>query len=49
MSIYLYTFTYRAMTVTYRIMARNKHVANRLARQQERAWRLAVELHLKEL
>ena len=43
MGVYHYTFTYKGHAVTYVIMARNKHVANRLARQQERAWRLAVE------
>ena len=42
MSVYLYTFTYAGETVDYRIMARNKHVANRIARVQERAWRTAV-------
>jgi hypothetical protein len=49
MSVYHYTFTHLGHAVTYRIMARNKHVANRFARQQERAWRLAIKLRLKEL
>jgi len=43
MGLYVYTFTYRGHAVTYTIMARNKHVANRFARQQERAWRLAID------
>jgi hypothetical protein len=48
MGVYHYTFTYKGHTVEYRLVARNKHVANRLARQQERAWRLAVDLRIKE-
>jgi hypothetical protein len=48
MGVYWYNFHYLGHTVTYRIVARNKHVANRLARQQERAWRLAVDLRIKE-
>ena len=43
MSIYLYTFQYKGFTVEYRVVARNTHVANRFARQQALAWRLAVE------
>lgn len=48
MASFLYTFTYKGHTVEYRIMAPSKSLANRIARQQERAWRLAVEFHLKE-
>ena len=43
MRTYLYTFVYKHYEVAYRIMARNKTVANRFARQQERTWRLAVD------
>jgi hypothetical protein len=42
MRTYLYTFTHAGHTVDYRIMARNKHVANRFARRQERAWRATL-------
>ena len=43
MRTFHYTFTHLGHAVTYRIMARTKHVANRFARTQERAWRLAIE------
>jgi hypothetical protein len=43
MRVSLYNFTHLGHAVTYRIMARNTHVANRFARVQERAWRLARE------
>lgn len=49
MSTYHYNFTYLGHAVTYRIMARNKRVANSYARQQERAWQQAIELRLKEM
>lgn len=48
MALFLFTFTYKGFTVEYRITAPSKSLANRIARQQERAWRLAVEFHLKE-
>jgi hypothetical protein len=48
MSTYHYTFTHIGHAVTYRIMARNKHIANRFARQQERAWRLAIDAREQE-
>lgn len=43
MTVSLYTFTYLGHAVTYRVMARNKHVANHIARQQERVWRAAID------
>lgn len=43
MPLYLFIFTYKSYTVEYHIMARNKHVANQIARQQERAWRTAID------
>lgn len=43
MTIYLYTFTYKGFTVEYRIMARSQRRANQLARQQEQAWRTAID------
>ena len=43
MRTYLDTFTHLGHEVRYWIMARNTHVANRFARQQERAWRMAIE------
>jgi hypothetical protein len=43
MNLYTYNFMYKGHAVTYTIMARNKHIANRIARQQERAWRLAID------
>lgn len=51
MGVYLYTFTYRGHAVTYRITAPNKHRANRIAKQQEMAWRKAIEARMarKEL
>jgi len=49
MGVYHYTFTYQGHAVDYRIMARNKNVANQIARQQERAWRLAIEALSQEM
>ena len=43
MRTYCYIFVYHGHVVEYRIMARNKTVANRFARQQERTWRLAID------
>lgn len=43
MQWYTYTFTYQGFEVTYRIMARNKHVANRYAKEQARCWRHAID------
>ena len=43
MRTYLFTFTYAGQTVEYRIMARNKQVANTLARARARAWRSAID------
>lgn len=43
MRVYLYTFTYKGETVTCRITARNKHIANKVARQRELTWRLAID------
>jgi uncharacterized protein (DUF2384 family) len=48
MRTYFYTFIYQGQAVTYRIMARNKNVANRIARVQERTWRLAVDVYQRE-
>jgi hypothetical protein len=48
MTIYHYTFTYKNHTVTIRITARNKHVANKVARQRELTWRAAIDARLKE-
>lgn len=45
---YDYTFTYKGQTVTIRITARNKHVANTVARQRELTWRAAIDARLKE-
>lgn len=39
----LFTFTYKGYAVEYRIMARSKGRAAHLARQQERAWRAAID------
>lgn len=43
MRTYLFTFTYKQYTVEYRIMARSQRRANHLARQQEQAWREAID------
>ena len=40
---YTYVFTHAGHTVEYRIMARTKREANRIARERERAWRAAIE------
>ena len=48
METYTFTFTYRGHVVTYTIMAQNKRVANRLARERERLWRLAIDATMKE-
>lgn len=47
MRVYLYTFTHRGMTVTYRITARTQRSADQIARVRERAWRLAVDAYLE--
>lgn len=51
METYTYNFTYKGHAVEYRIMAHNKHVANRISKQQEMAWRKAIEARMarKEL
>lgn len=43
MRTYLFTFTYKQYTVEYRILARTQHRATTLARQQEQAWRAAID------
>lgn len=43
MQTYLFTFTYKNYTVEYRIMARSQWRATQLARQQEQAWRTAID------
>jgi len=48
MGVYVYTFTHRGMTVTYRITARTQHAADQIARARERTWRLAVDAYLGE-
>jgi hypothetical protein len=40
---YTYVFTHAGHTVEYRIMARNKTQANKVARQRAQAWRTAIE------
>jgi len=48
MRTYLFAFTYKGYTVEYRIMARTQHRATTLARQQEQAWRAAIDAREKE-
>lgn len=43
MGISLFTFIYKGFTVEYRIMARSQRRATQLARQQEQAWRAAID------
>lgn len=48
MGVYLFSFSHRGFTVTYRITARTQRAANRIATDRERTWRLAVDQYLKE-
>ena len=48
MAFFLFTFSHKGFTVTYKIMARSHHRANSIAKDRERMWRLAVDDYLKE-
>ncbi len=43
MRLFTYTFTHAGHEVVYRIMARNKHIANRYAKTQRLAWQAAID------
>jgi hypothetical protein len=46
---YTDVFTHAGYSVEYIIMARNKTVANTIARARERAWRAAIDARREEL